>query len=147
MAVTVAGLAGGDLGGWTGLPPGLTRAAVEAELGPASTAGDAALFGTAAVLCCYGGLSVWYVAGAAELVEVSAPVADLAVLGAPDAVVGSGLGAGLEQRVWAGRGLAAHVWTAGGGVHRLYGFEPAPLDRFLAGPLARAGMRAWVDPA
>jgi hypothetical protein len=149
-------LAGGDLTGWRELPVGLAPAAVEAALGSAPTAqGPVLLFGTGAQLGRYPatagaphGLAVWFVAGAADLVEIgepalAAPVADQ--LGPPETRVESLLGPGWSQLVYAERGLVVHVSGATDRPRRLYGFAAGPVKQFLTGPLRAIEQRLIPD--
>jgi hypothetical protein len=141
-------LAAGDLRAWHGVPPGCTPAVVGVALGAGQPPGGApgTLAGTPMTFQRHGpattpGIVVWYLDGAAEVIEMRSPrlMAELtAALGAPDASVPSGLVAGGEQQVFASRGLIAHV-AFDGRVERLYGYAPAPLAEVLAGPLYQAG--------
>ena len=136
----------GELARWTGLADGSTRAVVEGALGGTAVAeGPILLFGTGATLCRYpavpaapSGVVVWYVDGAAALVEIPEPALPEPVeaqLGPPEAKVPSLLGSIRTQLVYAGRGLVVHASNLTDLPYRIYGFRACPVEEFLAGPL------------
>jgi|SRR5829696_371737 len=144
-------LAEGDLGAWTGLPPGLTVAALADALGPAGDEEIGRIGGQPAAFRAFPpatgapfGVKAWVAGDEVWLLEVREPPlrAPLeAQLGEPEASAPSGLGPSYRQRVYGGRGLLAHVSDVTGEVRRLYAFAPAPADEVLAGPAGRVEER------
>jgi hypothetical protein len=84
------------------------------------------------------GVVVWLQGDQVTLVEVRdpEPLADPGTaLGPPEAVLDSGLGPALEQRLWPSRGLILHVDPVTGRITRLYGHEARSTDEMLDSPL------------
>jgi hypothetical protein len=131
--------AAGDLSGWAGLPPGLTREAVATELGEAVPPRDIGghFAGEPRVRRRYAptpaapsGIDVWFGSGGAVAVEYVP--AHPPPLGEPEAVIDSGLS---RRLVYAARGLAVDV-APDGAAERILGFASCTVEGFLAGPLA-----------
>jgi hypothetical protein len=136
----LARLAAGDLDGWTGLPRGLTRSAVEASLGAAVPDRDLGghFAGEPRVRRRYaptdaapGGIDVWFGSAGAVAVEYAPARVSVDTLGEPEASLERGLS---RRLVYASRGLAVDV-APDGGTERVLGFTPCSASEFLAGPL------------
>jgi hypothetical protein len=136
----------GDLAGWRPLPQTVTaaqlkRAAPDGQAGQGQEwllgqpATSWRLPSTAAAPF---GVVVWLQGDQVVLVEVRDPlplVDPETALGAPEAVIDSGLGPAQEQRLWPSRGLILHVDRVTGGITRLYAHEARTTDEMLDSPL------------
>lgn len=146
-------LAEGRLRDWRGLPPGCTRAEAEQAFGSSGQGPDGAamLGGTLMAFRRYPpargaphGLTVWYAGDRIWAVEINAPHLEEPLarsLGAPDSEGQSMLGVTRTHRIFAARGLAAHLRRNTEEVLRLYAFEPTSLENYLRSPLAHVEER------
>lgn len=136
-------IADGDLSRWRGLPA-CSRADVAAALGGrADDPSRPGEFGYSTLYAARGaapyGVTVWFDGDRAMLVQINLPALAKSVgdqLGAPEATADSRLGELIEQRVFASRGLTAHVQEWDGKAIRIYGYAPMTAQAFLASPWA-----------
>ena len=85
-----------------------------------------------------GGVAVWTQHDEVTLIDVPGPdlvAGYLEVLGPPEAILESGIGDSLEQRLWPQQGLILHVARATGRVARLYGHHVATVAQMRTSPL------------
>lgn len=146
-------LAAGRLADWPGLPPGCTRAVVEAALGPSGDGPDGAgrLGPSPAAFRRYPpapiapyGLTVWFAGEQATLVEINTPsLAEPpeAQLGPPEAEARSGIDRLHTQLVYAGRGLTIHLHTYTRDLRRIYAYPPTSAEAFLQSWLSQVELR------
>lgn len=141
-------LASGDLRHWHGLEDDCGRANAEAAFGPSEAGPDGSAM-LAYELTAFRryppkpvapyGIVVWFEGDEVVLVEIvqpalAEPLAEQ--IGPPEATADSGLAAFHSQRIYAGRGLTAHVHDMTDEVLRLYAYRPMTVAAFLASGLA-----------
>jgi hypothetical protein len=136
----------GRLGEWTGLE-GCERVDVESVLGegtpspnPRSGIGELTLR-YAAQPAAPAGVLAWYQGSAARVLLLN-PVAlsdsPDRFLGKPELVRPSQVNEGMEEWIWAGRGISAQIRPLSGDAASIQVFAPLTLAAFLASPLARS---------
>jgi hypothetical protein len=141
-------LASGDLRHWHGLEEDCDRADAEAAFGPSESGPDGSAM-LARELTAFRryppapaapyGIVVWFEGDEVVLVEIVQPALAEPLqeqIGSPEGTADSGLAAFHSQRIYAGRGLTAHVHDMIGEVLRLYAYRPMTVDAFLASGLA-----------
>jgi hypothetical protein len=152
-AASLRALASGDLRHWHGLANHCGRADAEAAFGPSQAGpdGSAMLAGALTAFRRYPpapaapyGVVVWFEGNEVVLVEIVQPTLAEPLqeqIGPPEGTADSGLAAFYSQRIYAGRGLTAHVHDMTGEALRLYAYHPMTMDAFLATGLAGVEIR------
>jgi hypothetical protein len=93
-------------------------------------------------------VKLWFRGDQITLVEIFLPALSRPVreqLGEPEATGDSHLGDGMEQWIYASRGLTAHVEPWNGKAVRIYGYPPMAVAEFLRSPWRH--VRNIKDPA
>lgn len=146
-------LRSGDIDQWHGLVSECSRQEAERVFGNTGSDpdGTAILGDQLTAFRSYGpsefapyGFTVWFSGKAIRCVQVNTPqlVRPLeAMIGPPEAVVPSRLKSSLEQRIYARRGLIAHVDVSSQSVFRIYFCAPMTVKEFLESSVSKVEIR------